>query len=330
MSAPAAVADRRGGTGRRTGIQWISQYGVIAAMVLTFVAFSLAKPDSFFTMLTFKAILRDAAPLLIVAVGITVVLVVNEFDLSIGGLAGLMGTLSIAGVSGVHLGLPVALAVVLTLAAGAALGALNGLMIAYLGASSFIVTLGMGTVFNGIDTQILGANTIYEEIPTAFTSIANGSVAGISNQVLIAVVVALLAGALLRHFEVGRYLYAIGGNREAARLSGVRVRRLTMTTFAIAGLCVAVAGMLVAAQAGSASANSGNGFLLPAYAAAFLGSAMWRPGSFTIFGTLLGALFLQIIGTGLTLFSLSGAIVAIIQGGILVAAVLISRIGGRR
>src|SRR5690606_5539868 len=128
-----------------------------------------------------KAILRDAAPLLIVAIGITVVLVVNEFDLSIGGLAGLMGSVAVVGVSGVHLGLPVPVAIVLTLAVGTLLGALNGLMIAYVGASSFIVTLGMGTVFNGIDSQILGANTIYEEIPASFVSIANGSVAGISN-----------------------------------------------------------------------------------------------------------------------------------------------------
>lgn len=318
----------RGPRGRRqAATRFVLRNAVIAAMIATFVAFSLAKPDSFFTMLTFKAILRDASPLLIIALGITVVLVVNEFDLSVGGLAGLVSTLAVVGVSGAHFGLPVPLALALAVLAGGVLGSLNGFLIAYLGASSFIVTLGMGTVFNGFEVQILGANTIYEEIPKTYGEIANGTFLGLSNQVFIALGVLLVIGFLLHQFEFGRYLYAIGGNREAARLSGVNVRLILLAAFAIAGGCAAITGILVSAQAGSANPNAGTGFLLPAYAGAFLGSSMWRPGTFTVIGTVLGTLFLQIIGTGLTLFNLSGALVSIIQGGILVAAVLISRIG---
>lgn len=314
---------------RRSAAQVGGQYAVIGAMILTFVAFSIAKPDSFLTWLTVKSILRDAAPLLIAALGITVVLVIQEFDLSIAGLAGLMSTFAVLGVSTVHFGLPVWLAVLMTLAVGALLGALNGVLIAYLGASSFIVTLGMGTVFGGIDNQVLGSNTIYEGIPAGYGSIASGSILGISHQVYIALAVAVVLGVLLWRFEIGRYLYAIGGNREATRLSGIRVRALMVGAFAISGTCVAGAGILVSSQAGSANANAGAGFLLPAYAAAFLGSAMWRAGTFSVVGTILGALFLQIIGTGLTLFSISGALVAIIQGAILVVAVLIARVGNR-
>lgn len=321
--APAAAA--AGYRPERRPAQILAQYGVIAAMVLTFIGFSVAKPDSFFTIITFKAMIRDAAPLLIVAVGITVVLVVNEFDLSVGGLAGLCGTVAVIGVSGVELGLPVPVALAMSLAVGGLLGLLSGTLIAYLGASSFIITLAMGTLLNGVDTQILGANSIYQEIPSGYTSIASGTLLGISNQAFIAVAIALIVGGVLRHLEPGRYLYAIGGNREAARLSGVRVRALVAATFAVSGLCAAAAGILVSAQAGSANVNSALGVLLPAYAAAFLGASMWRPGTFTVFGTLLGVLFLQIIGTGLTLFSLSGAIVSIIQGSILVTAVLLAR-----
>ncbi|MBS1878895.1 MAG: ABC transporter permease [Actinobacteria bacterium] len=329
MSSESVVqAAANAGRGRSRGVaRLVLQNAVIAAMVLTFVAFSLAKPESFFTMLTFKAILRDASPLLILALGITVVLVVNEFDLSVGGLAGLTSTLAVLGVSGAHFGLSVPLAVALTLVAGGLLASINGFLIAYLGASSFIVTLGMGTVFNGLEVQILGANTIYEEIPAAYGEIANGSFLGLSNQIFIALGVMLVIGVLLHQFELGRYLYAIGGNREATRLSGVRVRLVLLVAFVIAGVCAAIAGILVSAQAGSANPNAGIGFLLPAYAAAFLGSSMWRPGTFTVAGTVLGTLFLQIIGTGLTLFSISGALVSIIQGGILVAAVVISRLG---
>jgi ribose transport system permease protein len=314
---------------RRISTALVSQYGVIAAMVLTFAGFGLAMPESFLTWLTVKSILSNAAPLLIVAVGVTVVLVVGEFDLSVGGLAGLCSTLAVVGVSGVELGLPVPVAVLLTIAAGGLLGLLDGLMIAYLGASSFIVTLAMGTLFNGLDTQILGSDTIFQGIPAGYGPIATGSFLGFSHQIWIGLAVTLVIGGLLRQLEVGRYLYAIGGNREASRLSGVRVQALTAAAFALAGACVAVAGIVVSAQAVSASPNAGLGFLLPAYAAVFLGSAMWRPGTFTVFGTVLGALFLQIIGTGLTLFSLSGAIVSIIQGAILVVSVMISRVGRR-
>lgn len=314
---------------RRLSTALVSQYGVIAAMAVTFAGFGLAMPESFLTWLTVKSILSNAAPLLIVAVGVTVVLVVGEFDLSVGGLAGLCSTLAVVGVSGVELGLPVPVAVLLTIVAGGLLGLLDGFLIAYLGASSFIVTLAMGTLFNGLDTQILGSNTIFEGIPSGYGSIATGSFLGLSHQIWIGLAVTLVIGGLLRQLEVGRYLYAIGGNREASRLSGVRVKALTAAAFALAGACVAVAGIVVSAQAVSASPNAGMGFLLPAYAAVFLGSAMWRPGTFTVFGTVLGALFLQIIGTGLTLFSLSGAVVSIIQGAILVVSILISRVGKR-
>lgn len=326
---PEGASADGGFSTRRTPAQMLAQYGVIAAMVLTFVVFSMAKPDSFFTMITFKAMIRDAAPLLIVAVGVTVVLIVNDFDLSIGGLIGLGGTLAVVAVSGVKLGLPVPAAVILALVAGGLVGLLSGTLIAYLGASSFIITLAMGTLLNGVDTQILGANSIYEEIPSSYASIANGTLLGISNQAFVALAIVLVVAGVLRHLEVGRYLYAIGGNREAARLSGVRVRALVTASFAASGVCAVLAGILVSAQAGSANPNSGLGFLLPAYAAAFLGSSMWKPGTFTVFGTLLGAIFLQIIGTGLSLFSLSGAIVSIIQGAILVAAVLLSGVDRR-
>lgn len=307
----------------------VSQYGVIAAMILTFAGFAIAMPDSFLSWLTVRSILGNAAPLMIVAVGVTVVLVVGDFDLSVGGLAGLCSTVAVVGVSGAELGLPVAVSVLLTIAAGGLLGLLNGVMIAYLGASSFIITLAMGTLLNGVDTQILGSNTIFQSIPAGFGSISNGSFLDLSQQVWIALAVAFAVGGLLRHLELGRYLYAIGGNREASRLSGVRVQALRAVAFALAGACVAVAGILIASQAVSASPNAGVGFLLPAYAAVFLGSSMWRPGTFTVFGTVLGALFLQVIGTGLTLLSLSGAIVSIIQGAILVVSILVSRMGKR-
>lgn len=308
---------------------YLAKYGVILAMLVTFAAFSAAKPESFLTVLTIKAILRDAAPLLVVALGATVVLVMNEFDLSIGGMLGFAGTIAVMLVSDVHLGLPLVVGVALALGFGAALGLVNGVLVAYAGASSFIVTIAMGTLYQGADLRVLNQRTIFQGIPDAYTSLAGGTLFGVANQVFVALGVLLVVYILLEHTEIGRYMYAIGGNREAARLAGIRVRGLRALGFAIVGVCVAVAAIIISAQAGAANPNSGLGFLLPAYAAAFLGSTMWRPGVFTAVGTLLGALFLQVIGTGLTILNLTGPIVLMTQGAILVAAVLLSRVGRR-
>lgn len=315
---------------RLQGLQpLIARYGVILTMIATFVAFSIAKPDSFFTILTAKAILRDASPLLVAALGATIVLVMNEFDLSIGGLIGFAGTFTVTCVSSEHFGLPTWLSVMLGIVFGAALGCVNGLLIAYVGASSFIVTIGMATVFQGADLQVLDQRTIFEGIPRSYTKLASGEFLGLSTQVFWALGALLGAWWFLQQSSAGRFTYAIGGNTEAARLSGIRVRELRTLGFVLSGACCGLAGILVSAQASAANPNSGLGFLLPAYASAFLGSTMWKPGVFTALGTALGAIFLQVIGTGLSLFSLSGSIVLMIQGGILVTSVVVSRIGRR-
>jgi ribose transport system permease protein len=308
----------------------LARYGVILAMIATFAAFSATKPDAFFTVITLKAILRDASPLLVLALGATVVLVMNEFDLSIGGLLGLCGTFTVVCVSSAHFGLPIAIAVLLGICFGATMGLVNGVLIAYAGASSFIVTIGMATFFNGADLRILNSRTIFEGIPQGYVNIASGTFLGLANQVFAALVVLVVLWWLLHQSELGRYMYAIGGNKEATRLAGVRVPELLTFGFMISGACAAIAGILISSQASAANPNSGLGLLLPAYAAAFLGSTMWKPGMFTALGTLLGALFLQMIGTGLSLFSLPGSIVLMIQGGILVVAVLVSRLGRQR
>lgn len=304
----------------------LARYGVLAAIVATFAVFSLLRPDSFFTALTMKGILRDCAPLLIVSLGITVVLVMNEYDLSVGGLISLCATVVVVLLSTQYQGLDYRLAIVLTLLLGTGLGAANGVLIAYLRLPSFILTIAMSTVFTGVGLQLVDSQSVFEGVAAGYSQIANGTFLGFSNVVFIGLFVLLVAHVLLRHTEPGRYMYAIGGNREAAQLSGLRVRLLLASGFAIVGLTAAIAGILMTSQASAANPNTGVGLLLPAYAAAFLGSSMFRVGVFTPVGTALGALYLQIIGTGLTILSLSGPLVQIIQGGILAAAVLISRL----
>ncbi len=313
-------------SGRARAAHLLARYGVLLAMVATFAAFSILRPDSFLTEVTLKGILRDCAPLLIVALGVTVVLVMNEYDLAVGGLISLCAVLVVVFISTEHVGMSVGLAIVLTILIGGGLGLLNGVLISYVGLPSFILTIAMSTVFTGAGLQITGSQSVFDGISPSFLKIANGTILGFSNVVFIGLGVLLVVHVLLRHTEPGRYMYAIGGNPEAARLSGLRVQMLKAAGFAIVGLTAAIAAILMTSQAGASNPNTGTGLLLPAYAAAFLGSSMFRVGVFTPLGTALGALFLQIIGTGLTILNLSGPLVQMIQGGILAAAVLVSRL----
>ena len=318
---PAAVS-----SGPRNARGVFARYGVIVAMVITFVAFSLLRPDSFFTLFMMKAILRDCAPLLIVSLGVTFVLVMNDYDLSVGGIVALVATVAVMFVSTPYLGLPVWAGVGLALVAGLAFGGLNGVLIAYAGLPSFILTIAMATVFAGISLHLTNSGSIYDGIPDTYNAIAGGTTFGLSNQVYWAVGALVATHLLLNHTEPGRYMYAIGGNPEAARLSGVPVRFLKALGFALVGLTAAITAVLLTSQANAANPNTGLGLLLPAYAAAFLGSSMFRFGSFSALGTALGALYLQIIGSGLTVLNLSGPLVQIIQGAILAAAILLARL----
>jgi ribose transport system permease protein len=320
-SVEKAPAGRRAEAARQ-----IARYGVPLAIVLTFAVFSLLRPDAFFTALTVKGILRDAVPLMIVALGITAVLAMNDYDLSVGGLISLCATAVIVLMSTEWIGLHWVLAILATVAFGGLLGLVNGIFIAYIGLPSFILTIASGTVFAGLALEIVDSRSVYLGIPDPFRQLSGGSILGFSNQVFIGLGVLLLAHLFLRQTEYGRYMYAIGGNPEAARLAGVRVRRLRAAGFVLVGIAAAMAGILINSTAGAANPNTGIGLLLPAYAAAFLGSSMFRVGVFTPLGTALGALYLQIIGTGLTILNLAGPVVQMIQGSILIAAVLVSRV----
>jgi ribose transport system permease protein len=304
----------------------LARYGVLLVIAATFAVFSLLRPDSFFTALTIKGILRDGAPLMIVALGITTVLAMNDYDLSVGGLVSLCATLVVVFVSTDWAGLNWILAIFLTAVIGSLLGLANGVLIAYVRLPSFILTIASGTVFGGLALEIVSSQSVYQGISSSFINLASGTLWGLSHQVFIGVGVLIVAHLFLRHTEYGRYMYAIGGNAEAARLSGVRVQMLRATGFAIVGVSAAIAGVLINSQAGAANPNTGLGLLLPAYAAAFLGSSMFRVGLFTPVGTAIGALYLQMVGTGLTILDLTGPVVQMIQGGILVGAVLVSRL----
>jgi ribose transport system permease protein len=303
------------------------KYGLLIFFGATILAFSLLRPHTFPTGENAEAILTLAAPSLIMAVGLTVVLVMQDFDLSFGAMIGLSGGAITTFVATDHIGF--VLAIVLVLLIGVAAGLANGFMVSYLGGNSFIITLAMGTVLTGVEFALTHQNTIYSGFPPSFLKIAQGTFLGFNNQIWIALVIAVATWVLLDRTELGRYMYAIGGNQEAARLSGIRVRPFRVIGFIIVGLAASAGGILLISVSSSYSPNGGTSYLLPAFAAVFLGAAVFRPGEFNVPGTVIGVLFLGVIQTGLIMLNFETYVINLVQGGILIAAVLISRLGAK-
>jgi ribose transport system permease protein len=212
---------------------------------------------------------------------------------------------------------------------------LNGYLIAYIGTPSFITTLASGVVLAGVEYRLTDGRFVtgtgfmsdsYRDlgvgVPESFT--------GLTSPVWISAGLALILWLVLAKTELGRYMYAIGGNPEAARLSGIRVRRLRAAGFVIVALCAAVGAVVTTARTASSIPNTGATLLLPAFAAAFLGAAMSPRGQFNVGGTVVGVLFLQVVQTGLTFMGYDQDVQNIAQGVILVGAILISRLGASR
>jgi ribose transport system permease protein len=323
--AAAAAVRRRETVDRLNSI--LARYGLLVAFAVMILAFSLAKPDSFPTWDNTKSILTAAAPALIVAAGLTVPLVMQDFDLSFGSMIGLAGGAAVVLMSEDNGAWPAA--AIVALALGLAVGLTNGFLISYLGGSSFIITLAMGTVLVGLEYVFTDQETIFSGVAQGYIDIGQGEFLGLNNQIWIAAGIALILWVLLDKSEVGRYMYAIGGNPEAARLSGVRIRRIRLTGFVIVAVCAAIVGILLTAQAASSVPNTGVPYLLPAFAAVFLGSAVFRPGEFNLPGTVVGVLFLGVIQTGLTMLQLETYVINLVQGAILIVAVLVSQLGQR-
>lgn len=327
-AAPESTPPKTRPANRMNVNNLLARYGLLLAFLLTIIIFSIARPHTFPTWNNAKSILTLAAPSLIMAAGLTVVLVMQDFDLSFGAMIGLGGGAVTTFITQDHWAWQIAIIVVLLM--GVAAGVANGVMVAYFGGSSFIITLAMGTVLTGIEFALTHQNTVYQGFPNGFLAIASNTTLGLSNQIWIAAVVAIVIWVLLDHTEVGRYMYAIGGNSEAARLSGLRVRPLRVVGFIVVGVMAAVVSILLISESGSYAPNGGASYLLPAFAAVFLGAAVFRPGEFNLPGTVIGVLFLGVIQTGLIMLNLQTYIVNLVQGGILIGAVLISRLGQRQ
>jgi ribose transport system permease protein len=326
-AAPEITAPAGSGRQRRLLLLILSRYGTLIGLLLMIVAFTIKAPTTFMTGSNFLNILNQSSLTAIIAAGLTMTLVVGEFDLSIGYAASFAGLLVVGFIA--RDGIPLLAALPLVLLIGAGIGITNGVLVTKVRINAVIATLGVGTT-------LIGAGFAYSQfpiasgVPQAFTRIALGkAIPGVANPIVIMAVVLGILWVVLNKTDLGQKMQAVGGNVEAARLSGVRVDRVKIFAFGTAGVCAALTGSLLSSLLGSGTLAAADGYLLDAFAAVFLGSATLRDGEFHIFGTFVGVLIIAVGFNGLSVFGAPTFFQPIFKGAILVLAVGLSTLARR-
>lgn len=322
---PVAIERRR----RLDPAQLAARWGTIASLILLVVVFSALKPDVFATSSNFIDIVNQVAILGVIALGLTAPLVMNQFDLSITGVATLAGYVSTRMLAEGNGGLlPVLLG---TVALAALIGVANGYIVGYLGISAFIATLAVGQILNGVVLGYSNSETVLLGIPDSFLALGQNKVGPIPVPVIIFAAVALILWTFLERTEYGRHMYAIGSNAEAARLSGINVRRYALIALSISAVAAAIGGMVVAANLGVGRPQGvGETYLLDGFTAVFIGAATLRPGVFHILGTVVGVLLIGVISNGLSILGVATFWQLIIKGTLLIAAIFFASLANRK
>lgn len=321
-ASPAARGpDRRGA--RRDGLvtrfwRWEAS-GVLVALAVLFTALALAT-DNFLSAYNVSVVARQAAFVGLVALGQTMVLLVGGIDLSVGASAGLSAIVGATMIVswGVH---PWAV-IPLTMLFGLCLGFLNGAFVAYLRLNPFIVTLATWEIFAGM-TLVITEGYPIRPLGPAFQVFGAGDVLGVPVPVWIFLAAGLILIWTLSQTRFGRNVFAVGGNREAAVLAGIRARRVEFLAFGLAGMLAALAGILFASRMDAGQPSVGEGWLMGAITAAILGGTSLRGGQGSIMGTMLGALLLAVLANGTVMMNVSGFWQRVIVGAVVLVAVLV-------
>jgi ribose transport system permease protein len=303
-------------------------FWVTIALVVICVIMSIREPR-FASEDNLYNITRNFAFIGIMALGLTAVIITGGIDLSVGSIMGLVAVAAGLTLEGGH---PWWAAVVIGLAAGGIVGAINGFLVAYVGLSSFVVTLGMLSAARSVAVVLSGNRMIYNFGPggPAFKEIGGGALLGIANPVWILVILTIIFAVVLRMTTWGRHLLAIGGNEQAANLTGVPVKRVKLQAYVISGLSAAVAAILSVGWAGSAINALGTGYELRAIASTVIGGANLMGGEGTAFGAFIGSALLEVIRNALLMAGVDSNWQGVFVGSFLVLAVLLERIRGKR
>ena len=296
----------------------ISKYKSLIGLVLLCIVITIVTPNflsvsnitNVFTQVSVNAI-----------IGMTFVILTGGIDLSVG------STLAISGAVGASIVKStgnVFLAIIVAAVIGIAVGLINGLLVSKGKLQAFIVTLATMTIFRGA-TLVFTDGTPISKLPEAFVKIGNGKLGFMPIPVIITIIIAIIAVYALSQTRFGRYLYALGGNEDASRLSGINTDKIKTLVYVVSGFASAIAGVIITSRIGSASPNAGTGFELDAIAAVVIGGTSLAGGEGTITGTLIGALIIGVLNNGLNLMNVSPFYQSIVKGLVILIAVLLDK-----
>ena len=291
----------------------ISKYKSLIGLVLLCIVITIVTPN-FLSVSNITNVFTQVSVNAIIAIGMTFVILTGGIDLSVG------STLAISGAVGASIVKStgnVFLAIIVAAVIGIAVGLINGLLVSKGKLQAFIVTLATMTIFRGA-TLVFTDGTPISKLPEAFVKIGNGKLGFMPIPVIITIIIAIIAVYALSQTRFGRYLYALGGNEDASRLSGINTDKIKTLVYVVSGFASAIAGVIITSRIGSASPNAGTGFELDAIAAVVIGEG-------TITGTLIGALIIGVLNNGLNLMNVSPFYQSIVKGLVILIAVLLDK-----
>lgn len=303
----------------------LQRYALLALLAGQVVLFLILVPEQFGTPENLQSIAVAQSVVGILMLGLLIPLISGEFDVS---LAGVFTTaMLVAAIAIDRLGWPVWVALVTAVAISAGIGAMNALVVIVTRADSLVVTLGVLTILRGVDEALTQGTTITlrGDVGQDLRDVVDVAPLGVPLPVVLFAVIAGIVWYLTEHTPSGRYLYAIGGSLQAARLAGVPARKLRILAFTAGGALAGIAGVLQLAKSSTATASFGAGYLFPALAAAFLGAVAFRIGSFNVRGAVTALLFLAVGVTGIRMLGAPLWIDGVFNGAALILAVAIVR-----
>jgi simple sugar transport system permease protein len=321
--APVATAGRR-----RPKMGWLRELTLVPALIVLIVIGAIFN-GTFLTQANIISMLGASAALAFVVLGESLILITGKIDLSLESTVGLapgIGAMLVVPAASAGFGTewPTVVGILVMLVVGAAIGLFNSLLVVKLKLNAFIVSLAMLIVLRGVLTGETKGKTLFD-LPNAFTTLATSTVLTVPLSVWLAVICFVAAGLFLRYHRLGRALYAIGGNAEAARTAGIRVDRVIIGVYVIAGVLASVGGLILTGYDGAINANQGQNMIFQVMAAAVIGGIAMDGGKGTMVGAISGVLLLGVVNNLLTLEQVSSYWFYAIQGGIILVALVISR-----
>ncbi len=322
------MSERLGGEKTRWQAN-VREFGILIAFVAVVAVLMIISPDAFAQPKNLIGIVKQASINGILACGMMFVILSDGIDLSVG------STVALAGVMAAHFAhpdtYPVIIPILVGILVGMAVGILNGVGVAYGGVPPFIITLATMTAIRGVALIASGGSPVYD-LSDTFNGIASGFIPGTIIPILAVyfLVIILISGFILTKTIYGRRIYALGGNETAAKVSGISVKKLRLSVYAISGVLAGFAGVLLASRTISGSPTAGQGYELDAIAAVIIGGISMSGGAGKWFGTLIGALLLAVLANGLDILNVSSNYQMVIKGAIIAIAVLVDIRGKAR